>query len=226
MKPGECHCTLGDPVGGSVRVNVLKVSGTEAVLEPTASLRPDQYVYATLKFEDGPSLALSGIVVAPASGGVFIQWSHAKPGDADKVDVVIQKYMQARARRENVPPEEKSTAIKAVGEAPDKTPAEKAGAKARKPAAHRPERKATTAKEGKEALVLSGGKLDVAETIRRRAKKVRAADLASKLETVDVLGMSMVKDLIKEAVNEAMVFLKPAFEESERKRLLEETEEA
>ncbi|MBI4604594.1 MAG: hypothetical protein HY721_21745, partial [Planctomycetes bacterium] len=90
FEPGQCTCILGDPSAGSLAVNVRRASGLEAVLDPVEGLRENQYVYAEIKLRDGRSVAVSGHVVTTAAGGILVQWSHERPKDADKLDLVLR----------------------------------------------------------------------------------------------------------------------------------------
>ncbi len=74
--------------------------------------------------------------------------------------------------------------------------------------------------------MVSGNKVDVDATLRKRARTVRSADIASRLQTVQVLDSRTIKQLIKDAVEEAVVLLGPTLGATERKRLLEEAEES
>ena len=96
FKPGVCTCVLGDPNQGSLRVNVRKMSGMDAVLDPVDTLRENQFVYTTVDLEEGPSMSLAGFVVTSAAGGIFVQWDHARLEDADKVGAVLQQYLEQR----------------------------------------------------------------------------------------------------------------------------------
>lgn len=277
--PGQCICEIGDLYAGSTAVNVRKLSGTEAVLDPSELLHESQYVYLTLKFRDGPSIALSGIVVTSASGGIFIQWTHSKPKDGDRVDKCIRDYLVGQG----LLPEGDFAPAPAAGEAespaapalPTSAPPEASGqssARPRKASSRRASEKAQGSGKvqgGKQKpaattdhstparqqgarlklrttdsaapipaeasrpasgpddvvqLVLTGGKLDVGASIRQRAKIVSSSELASRVETVQIVNMGTIRDLIKEAVNEAVVFLGSTLGEVERRRLLEEAE--
>jgi hypothetical protein len=70
------------------------------------------------------------------------------------------------------------------------------------------------------------GTMDVGATIRSKAKIVRTSELATQLETVQVLSMTTIKNLIKEAVDESAALLGPNLGDAARRRLLEEAEEA
>jgi hypothetical protein len=71
----------------------------------------------------------------------------------------------------------------------------------------------------------AGTEVDVDASIRKQAKSVRSAELASRVDTVQVLNMGTIKNLIQDAVSESIVLLGPTLGETERKRLLEEAEE-
>ncbi|HVR72693.1 MAG TPA: hypothetical protein VMT52_00100 [Planctomycetota bacterium] len=286
--PGQCICEIGDPYAGSTAVNVRKLSGTEAVLDPSELLHESQYVYLTLKFRDGPSIALSGIVVTSASGGIFIQWTHSKPKDGDRVDRCIREYLvgqgllpQSDAAPAPAAGEAESLAAPSLPSSAAPPPASgHSTARTRKPSSRRASEKAEgsgkaqgsgKSQGGKEKraapasssapprqrgarlklrttdpaapspaggsraasapdevvqLVLTGGKLDVGASIRQRAKVVSSSELASRVETVQIVNMGTIRDLIKEAVNEAVVFLGSTLGDVERRRLLEEAEAA
>ncbi len=363
FEPGQCVCLVGDPGAGAHPVNVRKLSGTEAVLDPAFHLEENQYVYATVKLQDGPSLALSGLVVTSAAGGILIQWTHSHPRDADKLDAAVAEYLRERergstgdesqqasvwgqsARTPPVPspsppprspqapvlppgPGDVSAApvlttaatasstptvsaapaqhVAAAGAAPrsasasaripksavsakpaepsrdaeaardvppprtkdsplpkaktPRTSAKKAAsaegraqAGAESKAESRVEPKTEAKSEAKEKGDVEGkpgsrteskpesrtdgktdastdastdGGLDVDAKLRSKSKTVRASDLASRLDTVQVVNMGAIRTLVKEAVEDALALQGAAFNEADRRRLLEEAEAA
>jgi hypothetical protein len=188
--PGQSTCVVGDPFAGSRRVPVRLASGAGAFLDPVESLRPREFVYTSLLFEDGPSLSLSGVVVRSGSQGLLIRWEHASPRDAEKAERTIRQHLEKKGKLET--------------ESMELDPA--AAGRARTAAAV--------------------DRIDVGASIRGKAKRVRAADLASRLHTVHVLDMSTIKALIRDAVDESLEFLGESLAEAERHRLLEEVEES
>ncbi len=70
------------------------------------------------------------------------------------------------------------------------------------------------------------GRLDIGATLRNKAKTVRASELAARHDRVRVLNLATIRGLIQEAVEESLNHLSRALDESEKKRLLEEAEEA
>ncbi|HLU49474.1 MAG TPA: hypothetical protein VK116_15360 [Planctomycetota bacterium] len=331
LPSGLCTCVIGDPIAGSRRIDVLKISGTEAVLDPNAGLETDQFIYSTVELEDGPSMALSGFVIAVGPKGTIVQWSHPSPKAADRIGKVLAEYARTQAERAaarsadeedstpaNEPetqeiaatepavetaPQEVSAATEAKSDPPPATPrpqentersqeprrrkivvgdgvtlntnvkkegqaprsedksarsdssspnaSEKASAsdsaskRARSSAGSRATRtqardqgattespppwsdpsNAASDDEKKPTVVRVGDRLDVAASIRNRAKAVRAAELASRVDTVHVLNLGTIKELIKAAVDEAVAMLGPTLGEIERRKLLDEAEE-
>ena len=216
FEPGQCVCLVGDPVKGASTVNVRKLSGDEVVLDPTVPLRKNQFIYTTLKLDDGTSLSLAGIVVTTASGGVYLQWSHSKPGDADKVDRVIQEYF-ARKTGEN------AVLVKTEGDPEPAAPVAAKSGKAEPRASRTPK---ADNREPPAPDKEPTEKIDLREHIRKKAKRVKSADLASRIDVVQVLDMKTIRSLIEEAVEDAVALLGPSLREEERKRLVEETEES
>ena len=229
---GECTCVLGDPQAGSWRANVRKLSGTEAVLDGAGDLHANQYVYTTLVFADGPSVALSGLVVTSTTRGVLIQWNHTDPRDAHRVDQVIKSYIDSRkggtsaapappaaAPQTPAPPTAAAPTAAAVLAPAASTPAT-GPAKPAPAAASAPLAQPTQATGGTRASQ------SVADSLLKRSKKVNAKDLASRLETVQVLDVRAIHDLVAQAVHEALQFQDARFSESEKKKLLEEAEES
>lgn len=194
LDQGMCTCVVGDPNAGSKRANVRKLSATGVLLEPTLPLRNKQFVYTSLVLADGPSQALSGVVVTTTAEGLFIKWEHSKPGDADRLDRTIRDYLLRKGK------------LPLFQEPPARPPAAPGAGPAGKPRAEVP------------------GKLDVDATIRKRARTVLSADLASRMQTVQVLGIGTIKSLIREAVEESAALLGQTLNEEERRRLLEEAE--
>ncbi|MEM7232124.1 MAG: hypothetical protein AAF517_08125 [Planctomycetota bacterium] len=76
----------------------------------------------------------------------------------------------------------------------------------------------------KSRIVVNDGKVDVDASIRNRARRIKAKELANRVETVQVLTMSMIKDMIRDSVNEAVALLGPTLGDAERKKILEEAE--
>jgi len=95
---------MGDLYAGALRVSVRKMSATGILLDPVSSLKDNQFVYTTVSFDGGPSLALSGIVVASTEAGVYIQWIHSNKEESDKLDLTIRQYLEQIGK---LPPEEK-----------------------------------------------------------------------------------------------------------------------
>lgn len=318
FEPGRCTCVMGDPVAGSMRIDVLKISGTEAVLESSADLREDQYVYTTVELEEGPSLSLSGLVVSAAASGILVQWEHNSPREADRVDLILRTYEQQLAQTGEGGDPEGSTAEESPGVSGENSAADPADARSRQrveappvgskkspksakvsssaaknsgktrkvanssreptvdkkggagekrkitptPISRRPKRRITESSrirerrrgpprgssrksekniteptpeqkdriagipQKPERIVLKGGKVDLSASILRRAKRVSSSELAARLDTVRVLNISTIKDLIKEAVNEAAKFLGATIGDDQRRTLLEEAEES
>jgi len=73
-------------------------------------------------------------------------------------------------------------------------------------------------------VVGADGKMDIGATIRSKAKTIRASELAARHDKVRVLNMGTIKLLIQDAVSEAMVHINASIGETEKKRLLEESE--
>lgn len=231
------------------------LSAGGALLDPCDCLKKEQFVYATVKMVDGPSLALSGVVVGLDSGGPLVQWIYTTENEAGKVDAVLRQHLQpasassassassggAALSPQSSKPARDATAARAApprsGDSPAPTSTRRrrpAGQRTRralkpptaktsptKPAAQLPEKAIEGAPGG---VVISGNKVDVDATLRQRARTVRSSDLASRLQTVQVLNTRVIKQLIKDAVDEAVVLLGPTLGERERKRLLEEAE--
>ncbi len=185
-----------------------KLSGAGIFLEPGSGLRENQYVYTSVMLKDGPQMALAGLVVSSDSKGVFIQWSHSKPSEEDHIDRVIQDYLKPRRTAEPAAP---------PASPPSAPPPPKASPPPAPPPAGSPAAGKAPAPEGA---------MDVTATIRKKARKVRASDLASRVEMVDVLDLGALKGLIKEAVDESVALLEKGLGEGERRRILEEAEEA
>lgn len=80
-----------------------------------------------------------------------------------------------------------------------------------------------TASDAK-VVVGADGKMDIGATIRSKAKTIRASELAARHDKVRVLNMGTIKLLIQDAVAEAMAHIGASLGESEKKRLLEESE--
>src|SRR5437867_4284308 len=107
FEPGQCTCILGDPSAANPQqLNVRKMSGAEVVLDPTDALRERQAITASIRLTGGPSLALSGSVVTSTDCGVFIQWSHSGPKEAQSVDQVLREYIEHSGKKDAAPPHE------------------------------------------------------------------------------------------------------------------------
>ncbi len=277
---GQCTCILGDFFAGSQRVSVRKMSATGILIESVGSLRNNQFVYTSVVLEDGPSLALSGVVINSTEGGTFIQWVHDRPEDAAKLDETIRSYLKlppapveepapepvekhdekagARKEESTLQKSPSKTAVKVQTGPPQqekdpvKPPAKpqkkivlrgpslvREKSKGKKPPAAKPDSAPApglpkksfdqvtlgTSKTEAPEIVRAGGKVDVTASIRKSAKTVRSADLASVMETVQVLNVETIKNLIKEAVDESVSLLGQRLSEAEHKRFLEEAED-
>ena len=76
-----------------------------------------------------------------------------------------------------------------------------------------------------ETVYKEDGALDVAATLRGYTRTVHSSELAARHKQVQVMGVSKVKTLIQDAVNESVKKLELDWEENEKKRLLDEAEE-
>ena len=232
LEAGLCTCILGDPKAGSQSVKVRKLSGWGILLEPLPNLRTNQYVYTSVVLKDGPQMALSGLVVSSDSSGVFIQWSHSKPAEEDRIDRVILDYLKLSALVAPAPAEAKapaSSAAPAPARPPEGNAAPAASAASAPPLASGPpaEPRPVSSPAPAAAPAASPAPMDdVSASIRKKARKVRSSDLASRVEVVEVLDMSTLRGLIKESVDEAVAVLEKSVGETERRRILEEAEEA
>lgn len=78
---------------------------------------------------------------------------------------------------------------------------------------------------GRMQAVGKDGKLDVDMSIRAHSKRVSAAELAKKADTVRILNYSTIRGLIDDSVAEAMNLVGAKLDEKERKALLKEAED-
>jgi hypothetical protein len=224
LDAGLCTCILGDPKAGSQSVKVRKLSGWGILLEPLPNLRSNQYVYTSVVLKDGPQMALSGLVVSSDASGVFIQWSHSKPSEEDRIDQVIIDYLKLTSLLAPAPAESR-TQPPSAAPVPAQVPegrAPVAPAASGPPAAQGPASPPPAASPP----AATGAIDDVSASIRKKARKVRSSDLASRVEVVEVLDMSTLRGLIKESVDEAVAVVEKSLGESERRRILEEAEES
>lgn len=217
FEPGQCTCLVGDPGAGAQRVNVRKLSGKEAVLDPDIPLEENRYVYATIKLQDGPSFALNGLVVTSASGGILIQWTHSNPRETDRIDTILRAYVDARQRTAAMPPVE-GAAI-APSAPPTVMPAVEPLAQLAPTTPAAPPKRAQSV-----APVAAEAPLSVDAKLRKQAKRVRSSDLASRVETVQIINMGMIRTLVQESVDEALSLHGSLLAEEDKKRLLEEAE--
>jgi cell division protein FtsB len=77
-----------------------------------------------------------------------------------------------------------------------------------------------------EKYVSTAGKLELGSAIRRRLKVVRAAELAGQVDSLRVLNMSTLQDVLRAALAEATAWLTPRVAEKVQKRCLEQAEES
>jgi len=122
-----------------------------------------------------------------------------------------------------------------AGERPSETPLSKKARTRAKKAGSRPETLLETqSSESPKTLPQSAtaetvykedGALDVAATLRGYTRTVHSSELAARHKQVQVMGVSKVKTLIQDAVNESVKKLELDWEENEKKRLLDEAEE-
>ncbi len=254
FEPGQCVCLLGDFGAGSQKANVRKLSGTEMVLEATVPLKAEQFVYTTIKLAEGPSLALRGLVVTSAAGGILIQWIHSNPKEGDRIEAVLSEYTKARASapavqasalatpaaHEATPAHSSPQAAVGVAVAAKVTATISADAVQPAPPSSRaplssqaPPLAHATAKHsapkalhpGEESTEPSDGDaLGVDAKLRKKAKRVLSRDLASRVDTVQVVNMGMIRSLVQEAVDESLALHAAHMSEAEKKHLMEEAE--
>lgn len=181
------------------------LSAGGALLEGGVPLSEGERIRAAVEIPRGPRIELSGQVVRLEEGKPLVQWVYGDPSEAEDVDAAVRAFAERLAKRARAararPGWTKVKSLKSGGKAPRRG-APRSGGKA----------------------VRSGAKIDLRATLREKAKVVRAAELASRHETLQVFDFRTIKDLIKEAVADAIEFLGPSIAEAERERLLEETE--
>lgn len=209
-EPGTCTCYLGDPAAGALPLRAAMISAGGALLETCEALRLHQFVYTTVKIEDGPSFALTGTVVGIEGGKPLIQWRHDSPREAERLDAAVRALAERTAANAPSTPASCAAAGNPSGDRAARSPGGLGRSGAPPSGAHE--------------LVLSGKKLDLGASLMKKAKVVRASDLASRHQTVKVFDVKTIKELIKEAVNDALVLLGSTLGEAERRRLLEEAE--
>ncbi len=224
FEPGQCTCVLGDPCAGSLRVGVQRMSANGILIEPGISLRPDQFVYMSVAIEGGRALALSGIVVSTLATGIFIRWSFTEPREADRIEVALRENFEMLGWP--VPVVAPAPAPAAAPAPPAPAPA----ARAQAPATNVPAPAATAKPERAAAAPAADpskpGAVDLRAAILKKAKKVRASDLASRLDVVQVLDLRTLRTLIAEAVDESVALLGSSLRDADRKSILEEAEES
>ena len=117
-----------------------------------------------------------------------------------------------------IAPTEKFNKLRSI----DETPAEGHSV----PLDKKKKKKSSSSRSSRRMRVVGeDGKIDVGATIRSRAKTVNASELAARHSKVRVLNMATIKELIQEAVGEAVKRLGSVIDEAERKRLMTEAEE-
>lgn len=216
-----------------VRVPIAMISRGKVILDSEVSVPSGTILSVTLEIDHGPTFELSAKVMKSGCDGLFMQWQHeeessesdlahalidrqgvtidaadaadAEAKDSDHAADVDEPGHEEGDAAETSDPEDTSAKDE---EAEDGTPDESAEATPESPASAK--KKPT----GKHAHILS------------RAHKVRSSDLAAKHDNVNVMTMTTITDLIQEAVNEAVQNADRAWDEDQRKSLLEEAEEA
>lgn len=171
--------------------------GTRRVVKPRANVSPvaDDDEFAPSPQVGGGSGARAVASNNPASGGT-------DPDDPSGKHVVIAPTARFEQLPDGKPP----------------------GEPRKKPASGRAKAQQTGTISQRRNVIGNDGKLDVAASVRSKAKTVRASELAARHDKVRVLNMSTIKELIQDAVQEAVTKLGGSLEESERKKLLQEAE--
>ncbi|MGQ9590732.1 MAG: hypothetical protein ACUVYA_10610, partial [Planctomycetota bacterium] len=209
---GACFCILGDRPDGPARLEVWMLSAGGALLDGGVPLGEGERIRAAVEIPQGPRLELTGQVVRLEEGRPLVQWVYEDPSKAEVVDSAIRAFAERLAKRAAAararPGWKRVKSLRSGGKGPRRggiRAGEKAGCAGGR-------------------AVRSGEKIDLRATLRKKAKVVRAAELASRHETLQVFDFQTIKDLIKEAVAEAIEFLGPSIAEASRERLLEEAE--
>lgn len=187
------------------------LSAGGALLGAAASLREGERFRAAIQLPGGPCLELSGRVVGIEEGKPLVQWIYEGPEEADNVDAALRKQYGTAA---GITAGRQRRGWKQVS---------------RLSCAPRARVKGRGGETGAEASrgilqLTEDKKIDLRATLRNKAKVVRAAELAARHETVQVFDFATIKELIKEAVAEAVAYLGPSLREAERQRILEEAE--
>ena len=200
-------------MAGSRKVNVLRVSATGVLLDPMSKLKDKQFVYASLAFDGGPSLAFTGYTLTSMASGIFIRWEHSDAKESARVDRMIGEHMAKIGKLPMAPLP------------PPPPPPAPAGVLTPAPAANIVSMPAPAPAAVPGAGAAGKDLVDVTAAIRRKAKRVLSKDLAARIEVVDVLSLGTIRTLIREAVDESVVLLGHRLNEDERRRVFEETED-
>ncbi len=183
--------------------------------EPSAKEPPEKQLSAKQsRANQSPTKQLSAASAAPASPTT----APAAPAPAVEIPrAVTQAALVAALVAERGP-------TAATVEPPAAAPTAKATNR-------RPSRPAspTVGQETRPAAAPAGpaaapGTVDVGTRIRRKARVVRSADLASRIDKVQILNMSTIQELIREAVNETVILRGTGLSDAEKRALLEESE--
>ncbi|MGE3165603.1 MAG: hypothetical protein AB7O52_11900 [Planctomycetota bacterium] len=186
----RCRCVVELAEGGLIRVDVTRISRSEAQLATPVRVAPDRLLEVVLELPTGQSLVLPARVVASGTDGLRIQWRFYDEAEASDLEATLAKATQMKV---NDMPPEATVRPPSVEDAPS-------------------------------PRVMIDGKLDVEATLRSRALHVQAKKLAARYDNVRVLRLSMITELIQEAVNQAVESIDRSLTEQEKHRLLQETE--
>lgn len=168
--PGEHTCVIETPDGLVLRVPVLRIDETEALLDTPTHVRTQEGWEVIVERADGHAEVLHTRVVRSGEGGLLLRWDFRHPSEMSSLDRVL------------APPDR--AALPAGRDVP----------------------------------------LDIGRALESRSRMVRTSKIAAQRDSVRVLKLDVVRELIEAAVDEALAASPASIDEEERQRLLEESE--
>lgn len=219
------YCKLVDPAGGYVQAPIVELSPQTALLNTTLSFMPHDYVNVTLQLFGTTPRTMFAHVVDVEGDNLRLRWLHFTPSDEAKLKSFLEAFASAPvlakvsttngSARDFSRDSAHNGTRDVARDYPVASPAHRADLQTEQ---------VTEPSADARIMVGADGKMDIGATIRSKAKTILASELAARHDKVHVLNMGTIKELIQDAVSEALMNINVSMSETEKKQLLEETE--
>ncbi|MFN0057844.1 MAG: hypothetical protein ACKVX7_05240, partial [Planctomycetota bacterium] len=185
------------------RVGIQKISPSGAILSAANLPAELDGVSVEIEFADGDRCQLAAQVLRSGSSGLFLAWLHTSTESVQRLEQLLRPTsatISTPIPPAAVPPSEGRVAGSVFA--------------------------ASAADSGgRSGLVQIDGKTDLYATLRQRARSIRSSDIAARHNTVRVIDLTTIAELVNSAVEQTVDGMQRTWTEEEKARLRLEAEQ-